>query len=116
MGDYGMRLTREPAERVELAVGNHVRFIRDHDGPFEVRAISSDGRWVILTRPYDGPEASVIYTVLDFDSGVRGADNYGGLGYETDEQIAEALARFEAGDAEVSVRHDVYLDIAEVTS
>lgn len=118
------RLDRTPVERLEMSEGDGVLFLGDSN-EFTVRAISRDGRWVICTRPvtdsdredYEELEddvSAVIYTVIDWDSGVRGPDNYHGLGYESADQIADALARFEVGDAEISVRSDVYLDIAAV--
>lgn len=115
MGACGVRLRRAPVPRVPLAVGDRVQF---HDErrrrvAWTVRAVSSDGRWAICTVPFN-VRRTVLYTVLDFDDGVRGPDNYFGLGYETPEEIASAMARFEAGDAEVTVRHDVYLRIATV--
>ncbi|MCF7550984.1 hypothetical protein [Pseudonocardia sp. WMMC193] len=109
-----MRLQRYPMEIVELHPGDRVEF---RDEPrrvwWTVRAVSTGGRWVVLTVPFN-VRRTVLYTVIDFVSGVRGPDDYGGLGYEDDEQIAAALARFEEGDAEVSVRYDVRLDIAAV--
>lgn len=108
-----MRTRRTPVERVSMRVGDKVRFDSEKQR-YTVRAVSADGRWVICTKPFN-LQHTVLYTVIDFDSGVRGPDNYGSLGYETPEQIARAMARFEAGDAEVSYRYDVYLDIAEVT-
>lgn len=109
-----MRLKREPVDRVSLHVGDRVRFAGENYRVWwTVRAVSPDGRWAILTKPHNLLR-TVLYTVVDFDDGVRGPDNYGGLGYETPEQIAAAMARFVAGDAEVSVRYDVYLRIAEV--
>jgi hypothetical protein len=109
-----MRLKREPVARVDLRVGDRVRF-RDETYRvwWTVRAVSPDGRWAILTKP-DNLRHSVLYTIVDFDDGVRGPDNYGGLGYETPEQIADAMERFVTGDAEVSVRYDVPLHIVEV--
>lgn len=109
MGKYGIRLRQDSVERVALAVGDKVKFA-SQKRPYTVRAITSDGRFVICTKPFN-PQRTVLYTVIDFDTGRRGPDDYGGLGYETPEQIASALARFDDGDAEVTVRHDVYLDI-----
>jgi hypothetical protein len=109
-----MRLKRESVERVELHVADRVQF----EGEvlrvwWTVRAVSPDGRWAILTKPHN-LQRTVLYTVIDFDSGVRGPDNYGGLGYEQPEQIAAAMERFVTGEAEVSVRYDAYLKIAQV--
>lgn len=107
-----MRLRRQPVERIALNVGDKIRFKGERQR-YTVRAVSQDGRWAICAKPFN-LQQTVLYTVIDFDSGVRGPDNYGGVGYEDDEQIAAALARFEAEDAEVSVRYDVYLDIESV--
>jgi hypothetical protein len=109
----GLRLRRYPVERVALSVGDRVKF-ESEKRPYTVRAVSGDGRWVICTKPLN-LRHTVIYTVVDFDSDVRGPDDLiFGLGYESDEDIASAMGMFEAGDAEVSVRHDLRLDIEQV--
>ena len=118
------RLNRAPVRRVDTPVGSAVAFAAESH-PFTVRAVSRNRRWVICTRPFlaadrgefpDADDFMVIYTVIDWDSGVRGPDDYHGLGYETPEQIAQALEMFETGDAEISVRSDVYLDVVAVTA
>lgn len=78
----------------ELSVGDRVRFA-PYKRAMTVRAVTTGGRFAILTMPFN-PQRTVIYTVIDFERKVRGADNYYGLGYETDEQIADALAAFQA--------------------
>lgn len=109
-----MRLPRNPVERVALHVGDRVQFTGEtYRVWWTVKAVSTDGRWAILTKPFNA-RRTVLYTIVDFDDGVRGPDDCAGLGYESDEQIAGAMAMFEAGDAEVSVRYDVHLDIAQV--
>jgi hypothetical protein len=114
MGADGIRLNRQPVPRVSLTVGDRVEFEGEKRRVrWTVRAVSADGRYAICTVPFN-PQRTVLYTVLDFDAGVRGPDNYGGLGYETEEAIAAALARFESGEAEVSYRHDVHLRITAV--
>lgn len=92
--------------------------------------MSSDGRWVICTRPVidedraayadditipDGP-GMVMYTVVDFDGGVRGPSTSWGSGFKTEEQITESMVQFETGRAEVSRRYDVRLVIEDVQS
>lgn len=78
----------------QLAVGDRVRF-----GPYKramtVRAVTTGGRFAILTMPFP-PKSTVIYTVIDFERGVRGCDDHYGLGYEDDQQVADALAAFQA--------------------
>lgn len=72
--------------------------------PYTVKAVSGDGRWAVCTKPF-AARRTVIYTVVDFREQVRGRDNFHGLGYETDEQCRDAVAMFEAGDAEHSHRY-----------
>lgn len=81
-------------DRIELTVGDRVLFA-PYRRRMTVRAVTTGGRFAILTMPFAAQE-TVIYTVIDFDRGVRGCDNYFGLGYETDEDIAHALAAFQA--------------------
>jgi hypothetical protein len=106
---FRTRTVRQPVERVPMQVGQRVKF-RAERAPYTVRAVSSDGRWVICTKPFN-PQRTVLYTIVDFESGVRGPDNYGGLGYESPEEIARVMERLEEGDAEVSYRYDLCLDI-----
>jgi hypothetical protein len=119
-----------------LKVGDRVR-LAEFKQAFTVRAATTGGRFVILTKPF-AAQGTVIYTVIDFEQNIRGRDNYYGMGYETDEDIADALEAFQAtedglpeqmardaeaqGDtswpsiiaAEVSHRHRVPLDIVSV--
>lgn len=85
----------------ELQLGTSVDFTdwdscttdRRH-ASWTVRAISRSGRFVCCTREHqaEGPQ----YTVLDLQRGIRGTDNFHGLGYETDDECSEALECFEA--------------------
>lgn len=124
---------REPAIAIEprpaLAVGQKVRFERTKTA-WTVRAVTKSGRFVILTQPFN-LQRTVSYTVIDFDRGVRGVDNYYGLGYETDEEIADALHEFQHTEddddrtddcpreycrhgAEVSCRNHIRLDFKAI--
>jgi len=109
---FRFRTSRYPVERLELAVGDKITF-EEEKRPYTVRAVSGDGRWVICTKPFN-LQHTVLYSIVDFDSAVRGPDDYHGLGYETPGEIAAAMARLEAGDAEVSVRYDCRLNITRV--
>lgn len=77
-----------------LAVGDRVLFA-PYKRAMTVRATTTAGRFAILTMPF-AAKHTVIYTVIDFERRVRGCDNYYGLGYETDEQVADALVAFQA--------------------
>lgn len=120
-----------------LHVGDKVLFA-PYKRHMTVRAVTRDGRFAILTMPFSARH-TVIYTVIDFQLGVRGCDNYFGLGYETDDDIERALEAFQATEddlrgraareaqdrgetswpsiiaAEVSHRKRVPLDIGTVT-
>lgn len=77
-----------------LRVGDRVRFT-PYKRAMTVRAVTTRGRFAILTMPFP-PRSTVIYTVIDFERGVRGCDDHYGLGYEGDEQVAAALEAFQA--------------------
>jgi hypothetical protein len=79
------------AER--LAVGDRVKFAEEAQR-YTVRAVTRGGRFAICTKPFN-PRRTVLYSVIDFRRGVRGRDNYYGLGYESDEDIASALHQFQ---------------------
>lgn len=95
-----------------LSVGDKIKFCGEKR-PYKVRAVSSDGRYAICTKPFNLTH-DVQYTVIDWEEGVRGVDNYYGLGYNTDEEVARAMERFEKGDANVSLRNWVYLRFSDV--
>lgn len=90
-------------QHIQLRLGDRLGFA-DEKRTYTVRAVSVDGRWAICTKPFNAMH-TVLYTVIDFAAGVRGPDNCHGLGYETDEQCAEALDRFEEGTARHSGRN-----------
>lgn len=122
----------QDADKLSLVVGDRVRFVEEGQR-YTVRAVTSGGRFAICTKPFN-LKHTVLYTVIDFERGVRGADNYYGLGYETDEQVSEAAHCFDhtdrgdgpeitnsceqvawcRGGAEVSRRNYVGLHIASV--
>jgi hypothetical protein len=93
----------------KLEIGDRVRFSGERQARLKVRAKTR--RFVVLTMPAFG---SSVYTVIDLEQGVRGADDSYGTGYENDTQILEALSWLESGRAQVSYRNRVTLDIAEV--
>lgn len=108
-----------------LQVGDRVKFAEEKQR-YTVRAVTRAGRFAICTKPFN-LERTVLYSVVDFDRGVRGTDNYYGLGYESDVQVAEALHEFQhtednmsacdtevhfcRGGAEVSKRAHNYIDL-----
>lgn len=102
---------------IKLRPGDKIRFFEDSPRTrYRVRAVSRDGRYAICTRPFN-LQHTVIYTIVDFQRGVRGPDNrVFSEGYETDEQIATNLAALESGALEVSWRTSRFLplDIAQV--
>jgi hypothetical protein len=103
--------------RARVAVGDRLWFAEEKQA-YRVKGITTDRRWAICTKPFN-PRHTVIYSVIDFDDEVRGVDNYGSLGYESDEDCANALAYFEAGDACHSRRHrpiDLYITKHESNS
>jgi hypothetical protein len=91
-----------------LKPGDKVRFAT-FKRPFTVRAASD--RFAVCTQPFN-PRRTVIYTVIDFQQGIRGPENLVfGFGAETDDQCREMLARLESGETEVSWRRRMPLDL-----
>ena len=108
-----LRLQRRPVECINLTPGDRIKFQSERQR-YTVRAVSSDGRWVICTKPFN-LRHTVLYTIIDFDSGVRGPDNLVfSFGYESEKDIVDGMGWLESGDMGVSVRYDVYLDIESV--
>jgi hypothetical protein len=87
-----------------LDEGDRVWFVEERL-PYVVRGVSADGRWALCTKLF-AAQHTVLYSVIDFESEVRGQDDRVlGPGYETDEQCRESLALFEEGIAAHSLRH-----------
>lgn len=91
-----------------LEVGSRVKFAGEKQR-FTVQAASE--RFAVCTKPFN-PRRSVIYTIVDFEQGIRGTENLiFCAGFETREDCLEALARLEAGETQVSRRNWVSLEI-----
>lgn len=114
-----MSATRTPPLEmtpIPLNVGDSVQF-RESRRWWKVRAVSE--RFVILTSPFN-LRRTVLYSIIDWRRGVRGPDDHYGVGYETDEEIAEALRRLRLpehadGWIEVSWRaHSIRVDITRI--
>lgn len=106
----------EATVRKTVKVGDRIFFEDGGKRPFTVRAISSDRRYLICTKPFN-PRRTVLYCIVDFRKGWRGPDNMVfGLGYETQEQIDARMAELEADEMEVSHRRYLPLDIVRIES
>jgi len=91
-------------------VGMKVKF-EEEAQRYTVRACNE--RFAICTKPFN-PRRTVLYTVVDFEQGIRGTENLVfGAGAETDEQCWEMLGRLTAGETEVSHRNRVPVDVEE---
>lgn len=93
-----------------LTVGQKVKFDDEKRFNWIVRAVRE--QFAILT-------SSGHYTIIDFERGLRGPDDHHGIGYETDEQIDNAMrSLFGEGDldqhTEVSHRYRKKLNITGV--
>lgn len=95
-----------------LQVGQRVKF-SDEKKAYRVRAASK--RYAVCTKPFNVIKDGVLYTIIDFHENVRGRENLiFCAGFVTDEKCAEALARLEAGESQVSHRHRILLNIEAV--
>jgi hypothetical protein len=104
-------------EAASLCIGDRL-WLDDKRQSWTVQARGD--RYIVLTKPFN-LQHTTIYTVIDLELGIRGRDNWYGLGYETRKECEDALARFEApgedhDSAEISTRSNVTLDITRVSS
>ena len=108
-----MRLLRYPVSALLVHAGDKVKFESERQR-YTVRAVSRDRRWLICTKPMN-LLSTVLYTIVDFESNVRGPDDMVfSIGYESDDDIAENMRRLTEGNMQVSVRRDLRLDIERI--
>jgi hypothetical protein len=89
---------------IRVQVGDRLRFREERNG-YTVQAVSTDERWAVCTKPFP-VQATVLYTIVDFDADVRGVDDrVFSAGYETRRQCEEAVVELVAGEMALSRRH-----------
>lgn len=93
---------------MSIKVGSKLKFDSDKTFRWEVKAI--DHPFMICTTA--GPKG--LYTIIDLARKIRGPDNCYGVGYSSEAQIKDALAKLKTGDIEISNRHKIPLIISEV--
>ncbi len=80
--------------------------------PYTVRAVND--LFAVLTKPFN-LKKTVLYTIIDFKKQIRGTENLiFCMGFESDDDCNEALARLTSGESEVSHRNYVQLIIERV--
>lgn len=78
-----------------LKVGDRIKFAEERMS-YTVKAVGP--RYIVCTKPFN-PRRTVLYTVVDRVDRVRGTENVVfGMGFETDEQCADAIDRLEGVD------------------
>lgn len=105
-----------------MQINDRVTFADEPESPYTVKAVSS--RYAILTRPataedvvafeHEGPlEGNVIYTIVDFDSMMRGPNYYVFNMYDYTKQadIDRCLTDLDGGKCEVSRRRSVQFQV-----
>lgn len=88
------------------------------DGKKSFRVREANEHFAICTQPYNFRPKTVVYTIIDFERGVRGPDNmvFGIHDYYSDEDCKDAFDELNRGELEVSGRTSrfVKLDIIKV--
>lgn len=80
---------------------------------YTVRA--SDCTFAVCTKPMNALK-TVLYTIVDWEQGIRGAENLVfGMGAETDQECEEMLQRLSSGESEVSGRNYTKLKLVKYT-
>ncbi len=93
-----------------ISVGDKIWFREEKRG-YTVRA--SNVAFVILTKPMNAKK-TVLYTIIDWESGVRGTENLiFGMGAETDKECEEMLERLTNAESEISSRNHIDIDIVK---
>lgn len=100
-----------------LKVGDKVKFDDEKRWLWKVCAVREE--FAILTKDQFGKG---YYTIIDYIEGIRGPDDHYGVGYETDEQIENAMkglfgeCNLDGMDRniEISHRHRIPLVIADI--
>lgn len=94
-------------------IGNRIWFAEEKR-PYTIRA--QNERYLICTKPF-APKKTVIYSIVDLDEKVRGTDSLiFGLGYETEDCIAQNMALLASGEMEVSHRNRIPLDVVRMAA
>lgn len=94
----------------KIPIGAKIWFAGEKQG-YTVKA--SNVAFCVLTKPFNA-QKTVLYTIIDWESGIRGAENLVfGMGAETTELCEEMLERLTNGESEVSSRNYVDLDIVK---
>ena len=96
-----------------VTVGAKIKF-RSEKRPYTVQACGP--RYAVCTKPFNLYRGAVLYSIVDFDHGVRGTEDLiFGYAFNTRELCQQALDRLKRGDSEVSHRNSVELDIETIT-
>lgn len=96
----------------KLPVGTKIKFKKEKHR-YTVRA--SNAAFAICTKPMNALK-TVLYTVIDWNEGVRGTENLVlSEGAESEQECQEMLKRLTNGDSEVSHRNRVELDVENIT-
>lgn len=94
----------------KLPVGSKIWFQGEKQG-YTVKA--SNVAFAICTKPFNA-QKTVLYTIIDWESDVRGAEDLiFGMGAETVEQCEAMLERLTQGESGVSHRNYCALDIVK---
>lgn len=94
-----------------VQVGDRIKFSSERQS---YRVCAADGRFAVCIKPFNARKTT-LYTIVDFERGVRGPDNIiFSQGYETDEDAKRALGQLQRGEIEVSHRRHVALDIEKI--
>jgi len=95
-----------------ICVGDKIKFVSEKRR-YTVRAVVAP--FVVCTKPHN-PTHEFIYTILDFSRGIRGPVDslWHGYGFGTDEGCELLCADLVAGEAAVSTRQGLELDIERI--
>ena len=90
-------------------IGDKIKF-KEEKQRYTVRAC--DDRYLVCTKPFN-PRKTFMYTMVDLKEGIRGRDGFilCGGDYTNEEEARDYIKGLRTGEAEISRRHRMPLNI-----
>ena len=97
---------------MEYKVGDKIKFAEEKS-PYTIRAC--DNRYLICTKPYN-PKRTVLYTIVDLQEGIRGANFFifNIYDYVFTSECRLCLRDLISGQCEISHRNRIKLNIEKI--
>lgn len=94
-------------------VGDSIRFSSEKKA---YKVVGRNERYVIALKPFNLRKGGYLYTIIDLQEQIRGADHwlFGLYDYRVPSNVRLALMHLRSGKCKISYRNRINLDIAPV--